>query len=133
MQLKQNTEYFIRIMLYLARKGKHAVVPGNEIAANTCITPLYLKKMTASLRQHGLIASEQGPLGGFYLERAPEEILLYDIVLAGEGMVEFNRCGGLAAPGSGDVSRSDRLQRHLLELQALVEAHLKAVDLAELL
>jgi Rrf2 family cysteine metabolism transcriptional repressor len=45
----------------------------------------FLAQILVKLRTHGLIVSRRGNHGGFTLARAPEEISLYDILMAVEG------------------------------------------------
>ena len=50
-----------------------------EVPAN------FLAQILGKLREHGLIASRRGNQGGYLLARSPEEISLYDILMAVEG------------------------------------------------
>ena len=91
MQLKMQTDYAIRILLYLSGNDGRAVSL-SEIAENMGISRNYLPKITKKLRDAEWIRSEVGITGGFTLVRQPEEISLWDIMMQMEDSVRVNRC-----------------------------------------
>lgn len=133
MQLKQTTDYSIRVLLYLAARRGRAPVPGNEIARETGISPTYFTKMTANLREKGLIRSDQGARGGFFLSKPPDQTTLYQIIIACEGTVTLNRCLEDPAACSRDATAWCKVRRHLSRIQTDMERELKSVTLADLI
>ncbi len=51
-----------------------------EIAEQTRVPVRYMSKVLQTLSEAGLIESQRGPSGGFWLSRSPEEITLLDVV-----------------------------------------------------
>ena len=80
-----------------------------EVPAN------FLAQILGELREHGLITSRRGSQGGYTLARPPEEISLYDILVAVEG-----RCLHLSGNHRGRSGRRlkqvwDEIGRSLTE------------------
>jgi Rrf2 family transcriptional regulator, cysteine metabolism repressor len=74
-----------------------------------------LAQILGELREHGLITSRRGSQGGYTLARPPEEISLYDILVAVEG-----RCLHLSGNHRGRSGRRlkqvwDEIGRSLVE------------------
>jgi Rrf2 family protein len=73
-------------MAELARLHSSGELAQIEQLAKTEEVPAsFLAQILGKLRTHGLIVSRRGSQGGFTLARAPEEISLYDILMAVEG------------------------------------------------
>lgn len=56
-----------------------------QLAKTEAVPASFLAQILGKLRTHGLIVSRRGNQGGFMLARTPEEISLYDILMAVEG------------------------------------------------
>ena len=73
-------------MAELARLHGSGTLAQIEHLAETEEVPAnFLAQILGKLREHGLIASRRGNQGGYLLARRPEEISLYDILMAVEG------------------------------------------------
>lgn len=91
MQLQITTDYAIRVIGYLVLcDGKLA--NAKDISEQMGITYQYFLKISARLKEAGLILTEQGRNGGYRLAKDAEDITLYDIVKTMEGEIYFNRC-----------------------------------------
>lgn len=88
MQLKTQTDYAIRVLLYLA--SKKVCVSTKEICASLGIAENYMP--TRPLRDKGWISSSYGAMGGYTLIRNPKEITLLDVMEVMEDTVKMNRC-----------------------------------------
>jgi len=85
-------------MAYLARVPLDNRVQVQEIAASEGIPAPILAKVLQQLARGNLVTSFKGPGGGFSLNRAPEEISLYEIFQIVDGVENLDRCAvGLAA------------------------------------
>ena len=92
MQLNRSTDYAIQMLVYLAKAGK--IVSSSKLAATMGVSHRYLLQISAKLREAGFIRAAHGPSGGLKLDKAPEEISLYDIILSMEGAVRTGEiCG----------------------------------------
>lgn len=92
MNLNQATDYAFRAVLFLAGQGEGKVVEAQQIAQKEIIPMRFLLKIMPSLIKAGIIDSQRGVGGGYYLAKKPEDITLFDVVTAIEGPVAINRC-----------------------------------------
>ena len=90
MQLKQSTDYAIRIVMYLAEKQQ--IANSEEISTQMCIPQSVVATLAMPLQKAGILTTQRGTGGGFALGRRPEDISLYAIINAMEGTTRINRC-----------------------------------------
>jgi Rrf2 family protein len=86
------TEYAIRAILYMSRQPVGEVIYKKDICKAQDITPAFLTKIFQPLIKDGIIGSQRGVGGGFYLVKAPVDITLLDIIKSQEGPVYLNQC-----------------------------------------
>ena len=92
MQLNRSTDYAIQMLVYLAKARK--TVSSSKLAAAIGVSHRYLLQISAKLRAAGFIRAAYGSSGGLNLDKAPEKISLYDIILSMEGAVRTGEiCG----------------------------------------
>lgn len=92
MIITRATEYAIRAILYMSRQPAGEVVYKKDICKAQEITPAFLTKILQPLIKDGIVASQRGVGGGFYLAKAPADITLLDIIKSQEGPVYLNQC-----------------------------------------
>ncbi len=83
-------EYAIQAVLYLALKPQGEMVPSRKLARKLKIPYHFLSKIFQDLTRKGLLVSLKGPAGGFTLGLPAENITLFHIVEAIDG-VGFTR------------------------------------------
>ncbi|HWQ53344.1 MAG TPA: Rrf2 family transcriptional regulator [Bryobacteraceae bacterium] len=88
----RSAEYAIRAFVHLAQvpEGKYAMV--KNIAEQEGIPAHFLAKILQQLARKGLLRSSKGPTGGFALRMNPEDISLFTIVEALDGMSDYHHC-----------------------------------------
>ena len=96
MQLNRSTDYAIQMLVYLAKARK--TVSSSKLAAAIGVSHRYLLQISTKLRAAGFIRAAHGPSGGLNLDKAPEKISLYDIILSMEGAVQTGEICGTPAP-----------------------------------
>jgi Rrf2 family nitric oxide-sensitive transcriptional repressor len=74
-------EYALRAAVYLAQHHPDPQTTA-QIAGCTKVPSGYLSKILQSMVRAELISSQRGLYGGFILERAPEDITVYDVLAA---------------------------------------------------
>ncbi|ARC84324.1 Rrf2 family protein [Clostridium argentinense CDC 2741] len=92
MGLTQETDYALRVILYLSRLEKGTIVSANTISEKENIPLRFLLKLLRKLREAKLVESYMGINGGYALNKNPEEISLKDVIEAIEGPIYLNRC-----------------------------------------
>ena len=86
------TEYAIRAILYMSRQPAGDIIYKKDICKAQEITPAFLTKILQPLIKDGIVGSQRGVGGGFYLAKEPAEITLLDIIKSQEGPVYLNQC-----------------------------------------
>ncbi len=92
MIITRATEYAIRALLYLARQPRGEIVFKKDICSHQDITPAFLTKILQPLIKEGIVGSQRGVGGGFFLRKDPTEVTLLDVVVAQEGPLYLNEC-----------------------------------------
>jgi len=86
MQLKQSFEEAICIVLLLATdRAQDRRINSAEIVAKLGTSQSYVKKILGQLVHADIISSGAGKNGGFFINKAPEELTLLDVYYAIEG------------------------------------------------
>lgn len=86
MKISVQVDYACRVMAELARVyGSGGLAQIEHLAKMEAVPATFLAQILGKLRNHGLINSRRGNQGGYTLSRAPDEISLYDILMAVEG------------------------------------------------
>jgi Rrf2 family cysteine metabolism transcriptional repressor len=85
-KISVKVDYACRVMAELARlHGSGELAQIEQLAETEAVPANFLAQILLDLRDHGLISSRRGNRGGYALARPPEEISLYDILMAIEG------------------------------------------------
>ena len=129
MRLNKSTDYAIQTLLYLAKAGK--TVSSSKLAAAIGVSHRYLLQISAKLRAAGFIRAAHGPSGGLKLDKAPEEISLYDIILSMERIVPT---GSICGTPSGEIAQEmTALGEEYQEIEKMLERALKEITLTKIL
>lgn len=92
MIITRATEYAIRAILYMSRRPAGEIVYKKDICKAQEITPAFLTKILQPLIKDGIVGSQRGVGGGFFLAKDPSEITLLDVIKSQEGPVYLNQC-----------------------------------------
>ena len=91
MKISSKARYGLKLCYALAESyGKCLSV--TALAAETGATAAYLEQLAMLLKKGGLIGSERGAQGGYYLLKAPGETDIAEIFVALEGDVLTTEC-----------------------------------------
>ena len=129
MQLNRSTDYAIQMLVYLAKAGK--TVSSSKLAAAIDVSHRYLLQISAKIRAAGFIRAAHGPSGGLALDKAPEEISLYDVILGMEGIIQTGEICGVP---SDEVSQEMlMLKNEYRKVDCMLERSLKEITLARIM
>jgi|SRR5579884_2693987 len=128
MRVSAKADYAIRAMVELAAAGG-GPVKAERLAQAQEIPLKFLENIMADLRQSGLVRSQRGVEGGYWLARPADEITLAQVIRAVEGPLanvrglrsEEVEYGGSAAP----------LRQVWVAVRASLRSVLEAVTLAD--
>jgi len=130
MRVTANAEYAVRAVMELAA-GEGEPVKRDRIVAAQAIPPKFLENILSELRHAGLVESQRGSEGGYWLARDPAEVTVADVMRAVEGPLASVRSSrpetleyeGLAEP----------LQIVWVALRATIRTVLDEVTIADLI
>ena len=83
MRVSAKADYAVRALVELAASG--SPLKGDAIAEAQQIPLRFLENILGELRHAGLVRSQRGREGGYWLARPAEEITIADVVRAAEG------------------------------------------------
>jgi len=92
MKLSTKGRYGVKAMVDLAINYGEQPISIKSISERQSISEYYLEQLFSSLRRAKLIKSVRGAQGGYILNRAPEEITIYDVINVLEGPIEVSDC-----------------------------------------
>jgi Rrf2 family protein len=106
MRVSAKVDYAVRAGAELAAAAGEGPVKGERIATAQEIPLKFLENILLDLKHAGIVLSQRGAEGGYWLARAPEQISLADVIRAVEGPIanvrglrsESVEYGGPAAP-----------------------------------
>ena len=129
MKLSTRTRYAVRAMIELAKNDLNRPLQLKIIAQRQEISIKYLEQLMAVLKSAGLINSIRGSKGGYVLSRAPNQIVINDILHCVEGPIttvecveDSNRCSRAADCAAREVWR---------KVEQAIEDVLKSITLQD--
>lgn len=91
--LSQTCKITIKAVIYLASKGEEERTGLKEIAEHIEASEHTIGKSLQTLVRHGLINSQKGPSGGFFITEEQRQQPIYQLVVTIEGDQVFKICG----------------------------------------
>jgi len=88
--VSKRARYGLRVMLFLAEKNRLASV--KEIAHEEEISVQFLEQIIYELKKNGLVNSQRGKYGGYYLAKPSKEISMGDVVRLLEKEICLSSC-----------------------------------------
>src|SRR5512138_2847212 len=92
LKINRQTDYAVRVVLALAKRGEEARLSSAEIQQTMLIPKAFMTRIVAQLSRSGLINTFPGREGGLMLPRPASQITLKDVVEAFEGPVLLSAC-----------------------------------------
>jgi Rrf2 family protein len=120
-QVTARIDYALRACAELAAAFGEGPVKGEAISVAQGIPRNYLEAILVDLRRSGIVASQRGAEGGYWLKSPPSEITLADLVRAVDGPLANVR-GELP-----DALEYQAAAAHLTQVWVAVRAALRSV------
>jgi Rrf2 family transcriptional regulator, iron-sulfur cluster assembly transcription factor len=92
LKINRQTDYAVRVLLALAKRGEGARLSSADIQQEMLIPKAFMARIVAQLSRAGLINTFPGRDGGLMLPHSASEISLRDVVEAFEGPILFSAC-----------------------------------------
>lgn len=129
LRFTKRADYGLMAIHYIAVNDQDGAVSAKRIAEEFGIPPELLAKILQRLAKRRLIASQNGPKGGYVLARRPGDVTVGEVVRALEGPISIVSC--LDHAGCPQERRCN-LRRPAQKIQAAITQMLDTMSLAEL-
>lgn len=131
MKFSTKTEYGMRAVVRLASHYGDRPYSLSKIANEENISLAYLERLFSKLKKAGLIDSEKGSKGGYFLTKNPSQVSVADVVEILEGPIAPFRC--VAKKGRMVCQHKNCLTKEVwLKLQKQINDTLENIKLKDL-
>ena len=128
MRVSAKVDYAVRALTELAAGGD-GPVKGPEIAARQGVPVNFLENILSDLRRAGLVGSQRGSVGGYWLAVAAESITIADVIRTVEGPLADVR--GEALEDLDYAGPAEALRDVWVATRASLRTVLEAVTIAD--
>ena len=130
MRVSAKVDYAVRAGAELAAAAGEGPVKGDAIAQAQGIPLKFLENILLDLKHAGLVQSQRGAEGGYWLARAPAEITVAEVIRAVEGPIANVR--GERPEQVEYAGTAEALRTVWIAVRANLRAVLETVTLADL-
>jgi Rrf2 family protein len=123
-------DYTVRAAIELADADRDSPIKGESIAREQGIPMKYLENILGELKRSGLVGSQRGADGGYWLARPAGEVTVAELIRAVEGPLANVR--GLRPEAVEFEGRAVPLQRMWVCVRASLRSVLEMVTVADL-
>jgi len=92
LKINRQTDYAVRVVLALAKRGEGTRLSSSDIQQEMLIPKSFTSRIVAQLSRGGLINTFAGRDGGITLSRPAAQITLKDVVELFEGPILLSQC-----------------------------------------
>ena len=129
MRVSAKADYAVRAVVELA-VSDGGPVKGERISQAQDIPLKFLENILLELRYAGLVRSQRGAEGGYWLARPPEEITLAEVIRSVEGPIANVR--GVGPQDVEYVGSAEKLRDVWIAVRANLRSVLEEVTLADI-
>lgn len=130
MRVSARVDYALRAAAELAAAAGEGPVKGERIAQAQGIPLKFLENILLELRHAGIVASQRGERGGYWLARPADEVTLAEVIRAVEGPLANVR--GARPETVEYAGAAGALREVWIAVRANLRAVLESVTLADL-
>ena len=130
MRVSAKADYALRAVIELAVVGDDAPVKGERIAQAQEIPLKFLENILGDLRHAGVVRSQRGVDGGYWLARPADEITVAEVIRGVEGPIANVR--GVGPEQVEYAGSAERLREVWIAVRANLRAVLEQVTIADL-
>jgi Rrf2 family protein len=127
-RISAKADYAVRASLELAAAG--GAVKGDALSAAQSIPLKFLENILIELRHAGIVRSQRGPEGGYWLAKPADQIAVADVIRAVEGPLASVR--GESPEELEYEGAAESLQTVWIALRSNLRAVLETVTLADI-
>jgi Rrf2 family protein len=130
MRVSAKADYALRAVIELAVIGSESPVKGERIAQAQEIPLKFLENILGDLRHAGIVRSQRGVEGGYWLARPAAEITVAEVVRAVDGPIANVR--GVGPEQVEYAGSAEKLRDVWIAVRANLRAVLEQVTIADL-
>jgi Rrf2 family protein len=130
-RLSAKADYAVRAAIQLATAEPGIPTKGDQVSKAQAIPVKFLENILAELKHSGLVSSQRGADGGYWLARPPEAITVAEIIRAVEGPLANVR--GTRPEALEYLGAAVPLQRVWIGMRASLRSVLEQVTLADII
>ena len=90
--LSRKSKYGLKALMVLAQEAGRGPVLISELARRDAIPKKYLEAILLELKRHGVVQSQKGKGGGYFLRRKPDEITFGHVIRLLDGPLAAVPC-----------------------------------------
>jgi Rrf2 family protein len=129
MHVTAKADYAVRAVVELVGSAQDAPRKVDDLAKAQAIPPSFLENILTQLRSAGIVRSQRGPEGGYWLARPADELPLAEVIRAVDGPLVGVR--GQRPEEVEYVGAATSLQQVWIALRANLRAVLERVSVAD--
>ena len=132
MKLSTKCKYGIRAIFEIAISQyiEKEMIKRKQISKNQRIPDSYLENILILLKNGGIINSNRGRHGGYFLNKPAEQTTLYEVIRALEGRTEIEEClDNVAQCKYNDCCKLKKVWEELLNVQKNILENVTVADL----
>ena len=129
MNISAKADYAICAAVALAADDGDAPVKGEALARSQDIPTKFLENIMGDLRKAGIVSSQRGAVGGYWLARPADEVTLADVIRAVDGPLANVR--GTRPEQTAYQGVTESLVEVWIAVRASLRSVLEAVTLAD--
>ena len=129
MNISAKADYAICAAVALAADDGDAPVKGEALARSQDIPTKFLENIMGDLRKAGIVSSQRGAVGGYWLARPADEVTLADVIRAVDGPLANVR--GTRPEQTAYQGVTESLVDVWIAVRASLRSVLEAVTLAD--
>lgn len=124
MRVTQESDYALRVIIFLYKKGIGERVEARIISEQENIPLRFLLKLLRKMAAANIIRSYRGSGGGYAIEKPPSDISAREVIEAVEGPIYVNKCLGDQAQCNLGRASTCHIHRALQMIQDKLLANL---------
>ena len=90
--LSRKSKYGLKALLLLAQEAGHGPVLIADLASREGIPKKFLEAILLELKRHGVVQSQKGKGGGYFLRREPADVTFGEVIRVLEGPLAAVPC-----------------------------------------
>ncbi len=130
MRISAKADYAVRAAIALAAPGQDGPLKGDRISEAQGIPLRFLENILGELRHSGIVQSQRGAEGGYWLARSPAKVTVAEIIRAVDGPLATVR--GERPEDLEYLDGAQKLQDVWVGLRANIREILETVTLADI-